>query len=127
MTGKDKNANRRLVNRQDGTVIEFVPFPSKTAPSGEARYRDPANPLNTWSGWGQRPAWLVTYLDEGRQLEEFRIPDATPITRPSYCDPENQSNIWSGFGRRPGWLTAYLKAGRTLDEFEIRSEDEKGG
>jgi DNA-binding protein H-NS len=125
VTGKDKNANRRLVNRQDGTVIEFVPFPSKTAPGGEPRYRDPANPLNTWSGWGQRPAWLVAYLDQGHKLEEFHIPNAAPITRPSYRDPEDPSNTWSGFGRRPSWLLKYLKAGRKLEEFEVT--DEKKG
>lgn len=122
MAGKDKNATRRLVNRQDGTVIEFVPFPSQTAPGGEPRYRDPANPFNTWSGWGQRPAWIVAYLEQGRQLEEFHISTATPITRPSYRDPENPGNTWSGFGRRPGWLMKYLKAGRRLEEFEATDE-----
>lgn len=106
-------------------MIEFVPFPSKTAPAGEPRYRDPANPLNTWSGWGQRPAWLVAYLDQGRTIEEFHIPNAAPITRPSYRDPEKPSNTWSGFGRRPSWLVAYLEAGRKLEEFEV-TEEKKG-
>lgn len=103
-------------------MIEFVPFPSKTAPGGEPRYRDPANPLNTWSGWGQRPAWLVAYLNKGIQLENFAIPNASPITRPTYRDPDNPSNTWTGYGRRPSWLLRYLESGRTLQEFEVREK-----
>ncbi|KVP19757.1 hypothetical protein AQ925_04150 [Burkholderia pseudomallei] len=67
----------------------------------------------------------MAYLDQGHKLEEFHIPNAAPITRPSYRDPEDPSNTWSGFGRRPSWLLKYLKAGRKLEEFEVT--DEKKG
>ncbi|WP_235663829.1 H-NS histone family protein [Pseudomonas savastanoi] len=40
-------------------------------PKGVARYRDPANPFNTWGGRGKRPDWLRKYLDQGRSLSEF--------------------------------------------------------
>ncbi|MGP5461649.1 H-NS histone family protein [Pseudomonas helleri] len=42
-------------------------------PKGRARYRDPANPFNTWGGRGKRPDWLRKYLDNGRALTEFEI------------------------------------------------------
>ncbi|ECJ0620341.1 H-NS histone family protein [Salmonella enterica] len=51
----------------------FVPLQSEKSPKGEPRYRDPANPFNTWVGRGKRPDWLKKYLDEGRELSEFEI------------------------------------------------------
>ncbi|WP_370652302.1 H-NS family nucleoid-associated regulatory protein [Caballeronia sp. TF1N1] len=45
------------------------------APKGPARYRDPANPFNTWSGRGKRPHWLRDYLDQGRLLTDFEVRD----------------------------------------------------
>jgi DNA-binding protein H-NS len=56
--------------------IEFVPLGEKT-PRGKARYRDPANPFNTWGGRGKRPKWLCNYLESGRNLNEFEVHDET--------------------------------------------------
>lgn len=52
--------------------IQFVPNAEKP-PKGEPRYRDPANPFNTWSGRGKRPDWLRVYLEQGAQLSDFEI------------------------------------------------------
>lgn len=38
-----------------------------------AKYRDPENLANTWSGRGHRPQWLRDALDSGRQLDDFLI------------------------------------------------------
>lgn len=53
----------------------FVPLSPEKAPKGPARYRDPANPFNTWAGKGKHPAWLRDYLDQGHKLAEFEIDD----------------------------------------------------
>ena len=53
-------------------AIQFITQAQK-APKGEPRYRDPANPFNTWSGRGKRPDWLRTYLEQGAQLSDFEI------------------------------------------------------
>jgi len=37
------------------------------------KYRDPANPDQTWAGRGQAPRWLVAYESQGRKREEFLI------------------------------------------------------
>jgi len=55
-------------------VIEFVSLGEKP-PRGAARYRDPANPFQTWSGRGKRPTWLRDYLESGRLLQEFEVVD----------------------------------------------------
>ncbi|MCO8145503.1 H-NS histone family protein [Rhodovulum tesquicola] len=38
-----------------------------------AKYRNPANGAETWSGRGRRPNWLEEALKKGAQLEDFLI------------------------------------------------------
>ncbi|WP_429359393.1 H-NS family nucleoid-associated regulatory protein [Paraburkholderia sp. GAS32] len=54
--------------------MEWAKSNNERTPRGEARYRDPANNFNTWSGRGRRPAWLLAYINQGRSLEDFKIP-----------------------------------------------------
>jgi DNA-binding protein H-NS len=42
-------------------------------PKVEAKYRNPDNPSETWSGRGKAPRWLTKLIAAGRQLDEFRI------------------------------------------------------
>jgi DNA-binding protein H-NS len=58
---------------QTSVGFEFMPIGAEKAPKGEPRYRDPANPFNTWSGRGKRPDWLRKYVEEGKLLSEFAI------------------------------------------------------
>ena len=37
----------------------------------DAKYRNPANPTQTWAGRGRQPTWLVTALKKGQKLESF--------------------------------------------------------
>lgn len=43
--------------------------------SGKPRYRNPANPDQTWTGHGKRPGWLKRAVENGVNQEVFRIPD----------------------------------------------------
>jgi DNA-binding protein H-NS len=38
------------------------------------KYRNPAVPSETWSGRGKQPRWLVSALEAGGRIEDFRIP-----------------------------------------------------
>jgi DNA-binding protein H-NS len=38
-----------------------------------AKYRDPANADNTWTGRGVPPRWMQAYLDAGHQRDEYLI------------------------------------------------------
>ena len=38
-----------------------------------AKYADPANPDNTWSGRGRKPKWLAAALENGASIEYFAI------------------------------------------------------
>jgi DNA-binding protein H-NS len=42
----------------------------------KAKYRNPANPAETWSGRGVCPKWLQAILDSGAKLDDFRVPAA---------------------------------------------------
>lgn len=37
------------------------------------KYRNPANPDQTWSGRGRRPEWVKGHLAAGKDLEKLRI------------------------------------------------------
>ena len=44
------------------------------------KYRNPANPAETWAGRGLRPRWLAAALKAGKKLEDFSI--AAPGKKP---------------------------------------------
>jgi DNA-binding protein H-NS len=37
------------------------------------KYVNPDNPSDTYSGRGRKPAWLQAKLDEGGDIEEFKV------------------------------------------------------
>jgi len=40
---------------------------------GPARYRNPDNPAQTWSGRGRRPKWVAAQLERGRSLQDLAV------------------------------------------------------
>lgn len=47
--------------------------PRRKYPKVLAKYFNPQSPLETWSGRGKQPRWLVAALEAGHQLDEFKI------------------------------------------------------
>ena len=41
-----------------------------------AKYRNPDNPDETWSGRGRQPKWVQAAISHGRRLEDLAIPAA---------------------------------------------------
>lgn len=37
------------------------------------KYQNPVNPVETWSGRGKQPRWIVTAISSGRVLNDFLI------------------------------------------------------
>jgi DNA-binding protein H-NS len=37
------------------------------------KYRNPAEPSETWAGRGKKPRWLTAQLKSGKQIDDFRI------------------------------------------------------
>ncbi|KFN50200.1 H-NS family nucleoid-associated regulatory protein [Arenimonas composti] len=69
----------RMVREKAGVPARKVPAKA-AAPKGpkkgakvEPKYRNPANPEQTWAGRGMPPKWLQAELAQGRKLEDFLI------------------------------------------------------
>ena len=37
------------------------------------KYRNPADPAETWAGRGRQPRWVTEQLKSGKKLDDFRI------------------------------------------------------
>jgi DNA-binding protein H-NS len=46
--------------------------PRRRKPVARIKYRDPANPANTWTGKGKQPKWLQEKLDQGASKDQFQ-------------------------------------------------------
>jgi DNA-binding protein H-NS len=46
-----------------------------------AKYRNPANPAETWAGRGLKPRWLAAALKSGKKIEDFSISAPGKSTR----------------------------------------------
>jgi DNA-binding protein H-NS len=72
-------AERTTIERQLARLAGFVGGSGprrKSALKGRkvaAKYRNPANPSETWAGRGARPLWLQAQLKKGRNIEAFAI------------------------------------------------------
>jgi DNA-binding protein H-NS len=47
--------------------------PRRPYPQVYAKYRNPADPSETWAGRGKRPRWLSAQLTSGKKIDDFRI------------------------------------------------------
>ncbi len=55
---------------------EILQYSSRRRKStGKPRYRNPANPDQTWTGHGKKPGWLKQAVERGANQETFRIPE----------------------------------------------------
>jgi DNA-binding protein H-NS len=47
------------------------------------KYRNPAEPAETWAGRGKQPRWLTAQLRSGKTLDDFRIQPSSDRARRS--------------------------------------------
>jgi DNA-binding protein H-NS len=45
------------------------------------KYRNPAEPSETWAGRGKQPRWLTAQLRSGKKLDDFRIQPSSDHAR----------------------------------------------
>jgi DNA-binding protein H-NS len=68
------NRPDQLTEVESGTAeTETGQPPRRKYPKVVPKYYNPLQPTETWSGRGKQPRWLVTALQSGHTLEEFRI------------------------------------------------------
>jgi DNA-binding protein H-NS len=54
-------------------LIQALKRSDKTSKNQEAKYANPNNSKEVWSGKGRKPAWLTTALERGEKLESFLL------------------------------------------------------
>jgi DNA-binding protein H-NS len=70
-----------MVKEQGISLAELFPQVGKNRSRKEkrkrgeqtAKYRNPADPSQTWTGTGRKPAWLLEALTSGKTLEDIKI------------------------------------------------------
>ncbi len=109
------------------------------------KYRNTANPSETWSGQGRRPGWLIEAEDRGIPRSRFEIGGAgtsaaaapakaaktaskgkgkgkvssTSKLPPKYRNPDNPSETWSGRARRPKWFLEAQRRGVPISKLTV--------
>ena len=58
-----KAPGRKAAKKATGRKLGKVP----------PKYRNPANPSETWTGRGKQPRWLAAQIAKGKKLEDFLI------------------------------------------------------
>jgi len=71
------NAKRQILElvKTYGLTVEEVlskPVAASRKPV-EAKYRNPDDANQTWSGRGRKPAWVQQYVDAGFKIEDLAI------------------------------------------------------
>jgi DNA-binding protein H-NS len=75
----EKLSEAKTLIKEFGFTASELGIPTgkkKTAdkPKGEAKYSNPKDPSQTWSGGkGRKPTWVKEHLDKGGKLEDFAI------------------------------------------------------
>jgi len=54
-------------------LVEAEKAGKKKGQKNPAKYRNPANPSQTWTGRGHQPGWIKEALDAGKSLDVFEI------------------------------------------------------
>ena len=59
---------------------EFTPVhsvrPRRAYPKVYPKFRNPADPSQTWAGRGRTPTWVSKHLASGKGIDELKIADA---------------------------------------------------
>jgi DNA-binding protein H-NS len=64
----------RLLEGSDFTIAELYGFKSKgRRGKSAAKYANPDDPSQTWTGRGRKPNWLLVKLKKGASQEDFAI------------------------------------------------------
>jgi len=62
--------------------VKSMPHARRPYPQVFPKYRNPAQPSETWAGRGKQPRWLTAQLRSGKQLDDFRIQPSSDRARP---------------------------------------------
>ena len=68
-----KDVLEEQLRRLHPTDDHAIKRPRRRYPPVSAKFRNPDQPSDSWSGRGKRPRWLEAQLRSGKQMDDFRI------------------------------------------------------
>jgi DNA-binding protein H-NS len=71
-----ENRLRQLNQRSTQMVHPDRERERRPYPTVFPKFRNPAQPSETWAGRGKQPRWLTAQLRSGKQIDDFRIDSA---------------------------------------------------
>jgi len=75
---KKRELEDRLRRLGANAAPDLTKEPSRRRyPAVLPKFRNPAEPHQTWSGRGKRPHWVTELLDAGRSIQDFQISKTT--------------------------------------------------
>jgi len=80
---KTKLEKRLRQLQPNGVSSETVRRERRPYPQVLPKYRNPADPAETWAGRGRQPRWVTEQLRSGKKLDDFRIQPASGSARRS--------------------------------------------
>ena len=69
--------DQRLRELRLGAEPHKMSHARRPYPKVSPKYKNPANPSETWAGRGKKPRWLAAQIKSGKQIDDFRIDLAT--------------------------------------------------
>ncbi len=90
ISAEKSRLEKRLAELNFGGRTDDVPgsgeeqpivWPRRKYPKVLPKYFNPSAPLETWSGRGKQPRWVVAALRSGHKLEDLRIPTSGVTSR----------------------------------------------
>ena len=68
-----KEALRAMAEKAGFSLNDLFGKRGAKKASGEAKYRNPKDTSQTWTGRGRKPNWLVDAVKKGAKLDAFKI------------------------------------------------------
>jgi len=65
--------NQRLRQLSGGAEPHKMSHARRPYPKVFPKFRNPAEPSETWAGRGKKPRWLTAQLKLGKRIDDFRI------------------------------------------------------
>jgi DNA-binding protein H-NS len=75
ITEEKRELERRLALLHGNLPAENVGSSAQRRPYRKVvpKYRNPAEPAETWSGRGNRPKWVIAQLKSGKKLDDLAV------------------------------------------------------
>jgi DNA-binding protein H-NS len=70
---KEQEVIKRFIADMESIGVSYDSIKNTTKSKKPAKYMNPNDDSQTWTGWGPMPKWLKELIDSGNSKEDFAI------------------------------------------------------